>query len=100
MTDRHQAVVVGAEDDILIDTYGAVGNSRPGWFFHSRLASYRYRPCLVMGLPAVLGGHPPAAIASRGIPVEPTHVIDLGILLPGSILAGILLLRAIPGATS
>lgn len=44
-------------------------------------------------VPAMVTGKPPSAISGRGIPVEPTHVIDLGILLPASILAGILLFR-------
>lgn len=47
-------------------------------------------------VPALLTGHPPSAIAGRGIPVEPTYVIDLGVLLPASILAGLLLLRRRP----
>jgi hypothetical protein len=47
-------------------------------------------------VPSIVAGIPPTAIAGRGIPVEPSHVLDLGILLPASILAGILLLRRHP----
>lgn len=47
-------------------------------------------------VPAMLGGHPPQAIAGRSLPVEPTHVLDLGLLLPTSILAGVLVIRHHP----
>jgi hypothetical protein len=47
-------------------------------------------------IPSLIMGSSPAAIAGRGIPVEPSHVLDLGLLLPASILAGILLVRRHP----
>jgi hypothetical protein len=47
-------------------------------------------------VPAIVAGSPPVAIAGRGIPVEPSHVLDLGLLLPVSFLAGILLIRRRP----
>jgi hypothetical protein len=47
-------------------------------------------------VPSILAGTPPAAIAGRDLPVEPSHVLDLGLLLPGCILGGILLIRRHP----
>jgi hypothetical protein len=47
-------------------------------------------------VPSALAGTAPAAIAGRNLPVEPSHVLDLGLLLPACILGGILLIRRRP----
>jgi hypothetical protein len=47
-------------------------------------------------VPAIVAGGAPMAIAGRGLPVEPSHVLDLGLLLPASFLSGILLIRRHP----
>lgn len=44
-------------------------------------------------IPTIWSGGIPEALKDAGLPTSPVHVIDLAILLPGSILAGILLLK-------
>ncbi|MBN2538207.1 hypothetical protein JXB37_08030 [candidate division WOR-3 bacterium] len=44
-------------------------------------------------VPALLGGTVPAALAETGLWVNPVHVLDLAILLPAMVLAGVSLLR-------
>lgn len=59
--------------------------------------------CLLVALlwlaelgPALLAGRAPASIVGLGLPTNPVHVLDLGIVLPGGILTGLLLLRRRP----
>ncbi len=47
-------------------------------------------------LRALLEGVPPAGVVEAGLPVNPVHVLDLALLLPGLVLTGILLLRGRP----
>ena len=47
-------------------------------------------------LRALLDGTPPAGVVESGLPVNPVHVLDLALLLPGLVLTGILLLRGRP----
>jgi hypothetical protein len=44
-------------------------------------------------LPAALAGREPASLAGLGLPTNPVHVLDLAVLLPAMIGAGILLWR-------
>lgn len=59
--------------------------------------------CILAGLlwlsddvPAIIGGHPPGDLAEYALLTNPVHVLDLGIVLPGGILTGLLVLRRRP----
>lgn len=47
-------------------------------------------------IPAVVTGDPPSSLADTGLPVNPIHVIDLSVVLPGFVLTGLSLLRGRP----
>ena len=44
-------------------------------------------------LPAVFAGTTPEALVEVGLPTNPVYVLDLGLLLPAAMIAGVLLLR-------
>jgi hypothetical protein len=44
-------------------------------------------------LPALVTGKPPSSLSEAGLPVNPIHVIDLSMVLPGFLIAGIAALR-------
>jgi len=47
-------------------------------------------------VPALLAGRPPASLADAGLVTNPVHVIDLAIVLPAMIAAGVAMLRRRP----
>jgi hypothetical protein len=47
-------------------------------------------------MPAVVTGDPPSSLADTGLPVNPIHVIDLSVVLPGFVLTGLSLLHGRP----
>lgn len=47
-------------------------------------------------VPAIFAGATPSTVAASGLPTNPIHVLDLGFLLPGAIMAGVQLWRARP----
>jgi hypothetical protein len=47
-------------------------------------------------LPATLSGEPPRSLGVAGLVVNPIHVIDLSVVLPGMIVVGLLALRSHP----
>jgi hypothetical protein len=49
-------------------------------------------------VPALLAGSEPESVAEVGFPVNPIHVLDLGLVLPATIAAGIRVLRRRPHA--
>jgi hypothetical protein len=47
-------------------------------------------------IPATIAGDVPKAVRDAGLLTNPVHVLDMGVLLPAGILAGVLLLRRHP----
>jgi hypothetical protein len=48
-------------------------------------------------VPAIAGGRAPDSVAGAGLFTNPVHVIDLAIVLPAHVIAGVALLRRRPG---
>jgi hypothetical protein len=47
-------------------------------------------------VPAIIGGHTPASVSASGFPVNPVHVLDLALFLPGAIATSVLLWQRRP----
>jgi hypothetical protein len=63
-----------------------------GWFMIA-VATLFTLAWLAQIVPAQIAGTVPAAIADTGTPTSPVHVLDLAIILPAIVIAGVLLLR-------
>lgn len=47
-------------------------------------------------VPAIIGGRTPASVSASGFPVNPVHVLDLALFLPGTIVTSVLLWKRRP----
>jgi hypothetical protein len=71
----------------------AGGRPAPAGSFLIAVAGLFLALDLAINLTALAGGTVPQAIVETGLPVDPVHLLDMGLMLPASLAAGVSLLR-------
>jgi hypothetical protein len=73
--------------------FGQRAPVRSTWIVLVVVAVMFYLQRLSEDLPAILGGKTPQSLVDAGLPTSPVHVLDMAVLLPATLVSGVLLLK-------